>query len=75
MRLPRFARRSLLATTLILSSATVAMAAGGNTDAANGKKIFDQRCGICHAVSKAPGGPIVGPNMVGLVGPHSRSMA
>jgi cytochrome c len=37
-------------------------------DVANGKTIFEQRCGICHAVSKDPGGPVAGPNMVGLIG-------
>jgi cytochrome c2 len=39
-----------------------------SADLANGKTIFDQRCGICHAVSREPGGPVAGPSMVGLIG-------
>ncbi|MFO1502183.1 MAG: c-type cytochrome [Steroidobacteraceae bacterium] len=42
-------------------------------DVANGKTIFEQRCGICHAVSKEPGGPVAGPNMVGLIGRKAAS--
>jgi cytochrome c len=44
------------------------VAAAGKADVANGKTIFTQRCGICHAVNKDPGGPVAGPNMVGIVG-------
>jgi cytochrome c len=75
MRLSRFARRSLLLTALLFGCAAGATAADAKADAANGKKIFDQRCGICHAVSKAPGGPIVGPNMVGLIGRKAATAA
>jgi cytochrome c2 len=35
---------------------------------ANGKTIFEQRCGICHAVNAEPGGPVAGPTLVGLIG-------
>jgi cytochrome c2 len=42
-------------------------------DLANGKTIFEQRCGICHAVNKEPGGPVAGPNMVGLIGRKAAS--
>jgi len=44
-----------------------------SADVANGKTIFEQRCGICHAVSKEPGGPVAGPNMVGLIGRKAAS--
>ncbi len=47
---------------------TPAVFAAGNADVENGKTIFAQRCGICHAVSKDPGGPTLGPSMVGLFG-------
>lgn len=47
--------------------------AGFAADVANGKTIFEQRCGICHAVSKDPGGPVAGPNMVGLIGRKAAS--
>lgn len=49
--------------------------AADKPDIENGKTIFAQRCGICHAVSKEPGGPIVGPSMVGLVGRKAASVA
>jgi len=42
--------------------------AADKADVANGKTLFEQRCGICHAVSNAPGGPVAGPSMVGIVG-------
>lgn len=61
-------RSALLA--LALGFATTA---GFAADVANGKTIFEQRCGICHAVSKEPGGPVAGPNMVGLVGRKAAS--
>jgi cytochrome c len=52
------------ATLLLLAASPLLMAA----DAKNGKVIFEQRCGICHAVTGATGGPVVGPSMVGIVG-------
>jgi cytochrome c len=61
---------SLLAIVLSLA-ATSAFAA----DAGNGKTIFEQRCGICHAVTKEPGGPVAGPSMVGVVGRKAASAA
>ena len=62
MRLSRFP--TLIATAGMLALPVLAAAA----DSANGKTIFEQRCGICHAVSAAPGGPVAGPSMVGIVG-------
>ena len=47
--------------------------AADKPDIENGKTIFEQRCGICHAVNKDPGGPVAGPNMVGLVGRKAAS--
>ena len=44
------------------------MAAGAKADIENGKTIFTQRCGICHAVNNEPGGPVAGPNMTGIIG-------
>jgi cytochrome c len=51
-----------------LTTLPVLALGAGKPDTANGKTIFEQRCGICHAVTKAPGGPVAGPNMVGIVG-------
>lgn len=54
-----------------LVATPAAFAAG---DAKNGKTVFDAKCGICHAASTAPGGPIMGPNMVGIVGRKAASV-
>ena len=59
-------RTSLLA--LAATLVTPAVFAAGKPDIENGKTIFAQRCGICHAVSNEPGGPVMGPNMVGVIG-------
>jgi cytochrome c len=55
---------------LVLAAALVtpAVIAAGKADAENGKTIFSQRCGICHAVNNEPGAPVMGPTMVGVFG-------
>lgn len=59
---------------LALAALTLGFAAASSgADIAKGKVIFEQRCGICHAVSTAPGGPVAGPSMVGLVGRKAAS--
>ncbi len=40
--------------------------AAEKTDVDNGKTIFGQLCGICHAVSQDGSGPTMGPNLFGL---------
>lgn len=65
---PALHRPALLALALGLAAS-----ASPAADLANGKTIFEQRCGICHAVTKDPGGPVAGPNMVGLVGRKAAS--
>lgn len=62
----------MLALTAIL--AVPAAFAAGKADVKNGKAVFDAKCGICHAATKAPGGPVAGPNMVGLVGRKAASV-
>jgi cytochrome c2 len=47
---------------------TPAVFAAGKPDIENGKTIFKERCGICHAVNNEPGAPVMGPSMVGLMG-------
>ena len=64
-------RSRLLA--LAAAFAAPAVLAAGEADVENGQTIFAQRCGICHAVSKEPGGPVAGPNMVGLIGRKAAS--
>lgn len=55
-------------------AAPAAFAAGAKPDVENGKTVFAQQCGICHAVSNAPGGPVAGPNMAGIVGRKAASV-
>src|SRR5262245_2286590 len=57
-------RTSLVALALL---ATPAAFAAEKADVANGKTLFEQRCGICHSTTKE-GGPVMGPSMIGLVG-------
>lgn len=64
-------RSRLLALAAVLNVPAVLAAEEANVE--NGKTIFAQRCGICHAVSQEPGGPATGPNMVGLVGRKAAS--
>jgi cytochrome c len=68
MSLMRRSRTVLVASALLMGASLPAAAAGAKADVENGKTIFTQRCGICHAVSNAPGGPVAGPSMVGIVG-------
>lgn len=66
MSLMRASRSAFVAAALLAASLPAAAAA--KADMENGKTIFTQRCGICHAVNKQPGGPVAGPSMVGIVG-------
>ncbi len=58
-------RRSFLFATAILAPALCA--ADVTPDIEHGKATFNTMCSVCHAVQKT-GGPIEGPNLVGLVG-------
>ncbi len=61
-------------TGLVALAALIAPAvfAADKPDVDNGKTLFEQRCGICHATTKE-GGPILGPNMLGLIGRKAAS--
>lgn len=61
MRISRTATFTGLAA---LAIGNFAAAAG---DATKGLEIFKQRCGVCHS-TEATGGPILGPNLRGVVG-------
>ena len=41
-------------------------------DIENGKKTFNTMCSVCHSVQKT-GGPIEGPNLIGVVGREAAS--
>lgn len=45
-----------------------AVPAGENADAVNGQTVFEQLCGICHAVTPDGSGPPMGPNLFGVMG-------
>jgi cytochrome c len=72
MSLMRVSRSGAIVSAMLLCTSLSAVA--GKPDVANGKTIFTQRCGICHAVNKDPGGPVAGPNMVGIVGRKAASV-
>ena len=72
---PVFLPRARVAAFALALAAQAGVAAPAKPNLENGKTIFSQRCGLCHAVSTAPGGPIAGPNMVGLVGRKAASAA
>jgi cytochrome c len=74
MSLMRISRSGIIVSAVLLSASLSAAAAGAKADVDNGKTIFTQRCGICHAVNKEPGGPVAGPNMVGIVGRKAASV-
>jgi cytochrome c len=59
---------------LLALAAVLAVPSAFAADAASGKAIFETKCGICHASNTAPGGPVAGPNMVGLVGRKAASV-
>jgi cytochrome c len=65
--------RPRLLALVALTTLAAPVFAADKPDVDNGQAIFEQRCGICHAVNKDPGGPVAGPNMVGLVGRKSAS--
>ena len=70
MTVPALTRAALTALLAIAVAPTVSAA-----DAGNGKPLVDQRGAICHAVSDAPGGPVLGPNMQGIVGRKAATVA
>ena len=58
--------RSIVVTTVIMWFTSLSAYA---QDAANGKRIFQSQCSICH--SAQPGRNIIGPSLFGVVGRHS----
>lgn len=55
-------------TRLLAVAAVLAAPSAFAADAANGKAVFDRLCVACHSTSTAPGGPVVGPTLAGVVG-------
>lgn len=62
-------------TLIVIAAAIVAPAmctAGSKPDVDNGKATFNTMCGVCHSV-QTTGGPIEGPNLLGVVGRKAAS--
>ena len=62
----------VLAGAVVGPTVCAADADGITPDIENGKATFNTMCGVCHSVQKA-GGPIEGPNLIGLVGREAAS--
>jgi cytochrome c len=58
-----FRRLSVLAAALLAP----ALCAAAKPDIENGKATFNTMCSVCHSTQKT-GGPIEGPNLIGVVG-------
>ncbi len=60
---------------MVLAAALVTpvMFAAENPDVAHGKTVFEQVCGICHAIAQDGSGPTMGPNLFGLIGRNAGS--
>lgn len=65
-----FGRYFAVAVALVVSAPALSSAEA--PDIENGKATFQTMCGVCHAVKKT-GGPVEGPNLVGLVGRQAGS--
>ena len=71
--MPNF-RRLLVVATAVLASASCAADTTITPDIEHGKATFNTMCGVCHSLQKT-GGPVEGPNLLGLVGREAASQA
>ncbi len=74
-----FRRLFIVATTILASTILTQISHAADTtselpDIENGKATFNTMCGVCHSVQKT-GGPVEGPNLLGLVGREAASQA
>ena len=68
-----FRRLFVVATAILAPALCIADAETGITpDVEHGKATFNTMCSVCHAVKKT-GGPVEGPNLLGLVGREAGS--
>jgi cytochrome c len=69
MLMPRFSRL-LVVTSAILAPALCSADTGADIE--HGKATFNTMCSVCHSV-QVTGGPIEGPNLIGVVGRKAAS--
>lgn len=60
--------RSATALALLAACSTPFASSAESGDPVNGQTVFEQLCGICHAVTVDGSGPPMGPNLFGVVG-------
>lgn len=63
---------SVLRSSLVVVTAILASALHAAPDVENGKATFNTMCSVCHSTQKT-GGPVEGPNLLGLVGRRAGS--
>ncbi len=67
-------RRTGLAATIVLIAALAATTPALAGDPGKGKGVFAGQCAMCHTANKG-GGPILGPNLYGVVGRKAGTVA
>jgi len=72
--MPIFLRLFVVATAILATTTCAADITPDMTDIEHGKATFNTMCGVCHSVQKT-GGPVEGPNLLGLVGREAASQA
>ena len=70
--MPIFLRLFVVATAILATTTCAADITPDMTDIEHGKATFNTMCSVCHSVQKT-GGPVEGPNLLGLVGRDAAS--
>jgi len=72
--MPNIRRLFVVATAVLAPTICAADTTSDMPDIEHGKATFNTMCGVCHSVQKT-GGPVEGPNLLGLVGREAASQA
>ena len=70
--MPFFRRLSIIAIAILTPNLFAADSSKELPNSEHGKTTFNTMCGVCHSVQKT-GGPVEGPNLIGLVGREAAS--
>jgi len=70
--MPSIRRLFVVAIAILAPTIRAAETASDMPDIEHGKATFNTMCGVCHSVQKT-GGPVEGPNLLGLVGREAAS--